>query len=76
MKVFINGLEKEIRTFWFYKKMSHKQVCELSGLSYSQYLTVTYGNAYGKKKTGILTYDQFVKVKNGTKISVANTSNA
>jgi len=78
MKIFVNGQEKEIKVFCLCssKKMSHKDVCELSGLRYSPYLTVTYRDACGKKSEGSLTHEQFIKVKNKTKIDVADTSNA
>lgn len=68
----ING-----KTKYFPEKVSYEDVIEAVGYSRDRILSVTYiHSAYDKNSAGILHMGEVISVKNGTRFSVADTSNA
>jgi hypothetical protein len=68
----VNGRKVKAR-----KRMSYHDVCALAYPEHPNYAySVTYRRAEGQKSEGCLVPGQYIDVKDGTSISVADTSNA
>ncbi len=73
IKIFLNGVEKVVER----RALSYADVVDISGISGADIYTVAYTHADQLSKTsGTLTPGESVRIKEGTRIDVADTSNA
>ncbi len=73
VKILLNGIEKVVER----RTLSYADVVDISGISGADLYTVAYTHADQPYKTsGTLTPGESVRVQEGTRIDIADTSNA